>query len=163
VSTKPPASIRRRPGAVWNLHSNDDHNGYLIGEWERRSLVTVGFSEAEPVSALTRDELIDRFTALGRPGSGIQIARFRDDVDIGDLIVAPARRLGICCLAVVAGGYQWSPTPFVYVHHHARAVNWLGQLALNELPDFADRPLRHRWTLSKIPEPADDWFIQEAG
>ena len=147
---------------VWKIHSGLNGDGGLLDSWQRSSIVTVGFSGAEPVSDLSRRALIDLFSARGHRGAGVQIARFRDDVHVGELVIAPARQLGLCYVGAIAGGYHWSARAMAGDHHHWREATWLGRLDLNELPEAADRALIHRWTLTRIPDPAATWFADAA-
>lgn len=147
---------------AWKLHSGRNGDGRFLDAWLSGSIATVGFSKAEPVSTLTKRELLDLFGGRGKPGAGLQIATFRDEIEVDDLIVAPARQLGTCRLGVVTGDYAWSSSPVVEEHHHWRPVRWLGQLNLDELPDYADKSLRHRWTLTHLSQPVADWFTAAA-
>src|SRR5262249_11770725 len=91
---------------------------------------------------------------------GQQLVAFRDEMQPGDLIVAPARQLGLVCIAVVTGPYEWSIHPIAGDHHHSRAVDWIGQLELSEVPGDIDRVLRSRWTLTRVREPAATWLLE---
>ena len=143
---------------VWKLHTGLNGDGGLLDTWIPKGIATVGFSHAEPVSEASAQELTEWFAARERPGAATQLVAFRDEMKLGDIIVAPARQRGVCWIGRVQGRYEWSSTPVAGDHHHSRAVTWITELAIDEVPAYADPALRQRWTLSRLSGDVAAWF-----
>jgi hypothetical protein len=135
---------------VWILRAGGA--GEAAANWHDKGIGTLGFTGDAPVSDYSRTALEQHLAARGlSPGGARQLAVFRSEVQIGDLLLSPVRHPPIFYVGWVTGDYQWSQQPVDGNHHHYRSVRWFGPFDKSELAE-SDRVFQPRSTLTRVAD-----------
>lgn len=111
---------------VWGVH-NDSLTAELVDE----GFISIGWDELGSLSAITGGrEGFKRALEAERPdakarsiaGQAGVLVRFRDEMSVGDVVVAPYKPTSTINLGVVTGDYYFDPA--APTHRHRRRVEW---------------------------------------
>lgn len=94
----------------------------------------------------------------GQPRGDVrELLAFRDEMQIGDVIVTPDPARKDLLFATVDGDYEFSPTPVVGDHRHSRAVTWHGRWSRAGVADHLRKPLDdYKRTVLRLPD-QEEW------
>jgi predicted Mrr-cat superfamily restriction endonuclease len=110
------------------------------GDFERFGLIAVGSPTVPSIADWTREETLGRVVALlDEPaakarGYASVLYRFAFEIGVGDLVATPDGERREVLFGRITGDYEFrDPAPIVG-HNHVRPVEWLGQIAWDDLP-----------------------------
>jgi hypothetical protein len=134
------AAAFQNPGAI------------ALGWVEVRGLGDLGALDLDALTAVIR-----RATGVAEPEADAeQLLAFRDDVAIGDLVVAPDAVSGDVLLGSVTGDYIYDAVLSAY-YPHRRTIAWHGRVQGPEVPAPLERETRGSTTLRSADGSADEW------
>jgi hypothetical protein len=133
---------------VWKLREGD--TGYLAPDCVEQGIVTVGFSAALPWLEIPSGDPRASFQGRG------QVERFRNEIEVGDLLFVPTTGGKEFYLAQITGQYQWSADALVENHHHFRTARWFGPFQV-VIPSKVASSLYVRATLTRANPTAATW------
>jgi hypothetical protein len=140
-----------------------------VGQANRRAAVfqnpgaiALGWAEVPGVAHLDALDL-DALTAIVRKANvrepeleAEQLLSFRDDVAVGDLVIAPDAVSGDVLVGAVTGAYAYQPELAEY-YPHRRAVTWHGRVRRSDIPEALERDTRGV-TLRSAEGTGDEWL-----
>jgi len=134
--------------------------GYLINDFERASVVGIGwdgagdFSEVASLDDMRRriDTAYPDMKPLARAVSAGSAFKFRSTIKIGDRIVSYDPRAREYLIGTVAGDYEFKPG-VIPDYNHVRAVRWDGRVSRDVLSQSSRNSLG---SLVTIFQPGDD-------
>lgn len=111
---------------VWGVHNNA-----LSNELTDEGFISIGWDELGELTRIPRgrEGLKSKLSNLNPDAKPRSIAgqagvlvRFRDEMQVGDVIVAPFKPSSTINIGIVTSPYYFEPT--AAVHHHRRKVEW---------------------------------------
>jgi hypothetical protein len=141
-----------------------------VGQANRRAAafqnpgaIALGWAEVQGVTDLTALDLdalaarIRRATGAAEPETDAgQLLAFRDDVAVGDLVVAPDAVSGDVLVGSVSSDYMYDAGLSEY-YPHRRAMTWHGRVRSADIPASLERDTRGATTLRSADGAADEW------
>jgi restriction system protein len=120
---------------VWVARAGE--GGLLADEFEQQGCIAVGFARAGDVTGMDRSEIM----AAARDGYGSgggrvggQLDRFKNRIQLGDIIVTPNGQTRQLLYGEIVGDYEYRPAPVMSDFQHVRPVQWLGTRDRDPLP-----------------------------
>ncbi len=129
--------------------------------------VALGWAEVPGMGDLTAMEHEAIVTLVQRAGrasddaerDGAQLVAFRDDVAVGDTVVAPDARSGDVVVGTVVGDYVYDDDARRAgdSYPHRRPVKWIGRVKEADIPEALRDDTRGNLVLRRNDETADAW------
>jgi restriction system protein len=141
-----------------------------VGQASRRAAafqnpaaIALGWAEVPGLADLTGLDF-DTVTALTRRAAGAgepardaaQLLAFRDEVAVGDLVVAPDAVSGDVLVGSVTGDYTYD-TGLSEYYPHRRTATWQGRVRSADIPAVLEPDTRGNVTLRAADGSADEW------
>src|ERR1035438_1285634 len=141
---------------TWMVRAGE--HGYLVGEFERRGLVSIGWNE---IGDLSSSEHVQTTRAAynkaypdqkpGKIGNAVaMIHKFRSILKPSDHVITydPARREYL--VGTIVGDYEFDPSE-TQDQSHLRKVSWLGRVSRDRLSVASRNTLGSTLTLFSVP------------
>lgn len=131
--------------------------------FENPGAIALGWAEVQGLADLTALDF-DTLTAVNRRATNAaeperdaeQLLAFRDDVAVGDLVIAPDAMSGDVLVGSVAGDYTFDTGRSEY-YPHRRAVTWQGRVRSADIPASLEHDTRGNVTLRSADGSGDEW------
>lgn len=111
---------------VWGVHNNA-----LTNELTDEGFISIGWDELGPLSEIHDGrEGLKSALAVSNPdakprsiaGQAGVLVRFRDEMQVGDVVVAPFKPTSTLNIGIISGPYYFEPT--ASRHRHRRRIRW---------------------------------------
>jgi hypothetical protein len=144
-----------------------------IGQANRRAAafqnppaVALGWAEVRGLGDLTGADFEHTVALIGAAAATTavepdvharQLFSFRDDMGVGDLVVAPDAQSGDVLVGAIDGDYAYDPTASDY-YPHRRRVTWHGRVRGADIPAALEDDTRGNVTLRRGDDTGDQWL-----
>jgi restriction system protein len=144
---------------TWMVRASD--GGRLIGEFKAKNIAAIGWPEVGSLKNITERESILELTKNAYPdmsksqfvSGGSQLARFRNELQVGDQIVTYDSAMRTYSLGIIAGEYDFS-TKLIESLPNFRKVKWEAEISRDSLSVETKNTLGSTLTLFRLPEEA---------
>ncbi len=144
---------------TWMVRASD--GGRLIGEFKAKNIAAIGWPEVGSLKNITERNSILELTKNAYPemsksqflSGGSQLARFRNELQIGDQIVTYDSAMRTYSVGIIAGEYDFN-TKLIESLPNFRKVKWEAEVSRDSLSVETKNTLGATLTLFKLPDEA---------
>jgi restriction system protein len=144
---------------TWMVRASD--GGRLIGEFKAKNIAAIGWPQVGSLKNVTERSSILELTKNAYPemsksqflSGGSQLARFRNEMQMGDQIVTYDSAMRTYSIGIIAGEYDFN-TKLIESLPNFRKVKWEAEVSRDSLSVETKNTLGSTLTLFRLPDEA---------